>query len=108
MVSDKFQVVDEVFKSYMNRFIRQGVDCICFVLDDLDFVNILKLVQLKYFYIVVVGDFFSLSRFVDEKFLWWDVVFGVVFVVVNEIEGQWFLEDGYKNGFEDWFYLEYE
>lgn len=108
MVSDKSQAADEALKSHMNRSIRQGVDCICLVSDDSDFANILKLAQSKHLHTVVVGDSSSLSRFADEKFSWRDVASGAALAVANEIEGQWSLEDGYKNGFEDRFYPEYE
>lgn len=73
-VSDKPQAADIALKKHMMESMDKGIDCLCLVSDDTDFVEVLKVARARSLRTVVVGDNAGgLKRFADAYFSWREV-----------------------------------
>lgn len=76
-VSDKPQAADIALKKHMMDCMDKGIDCLCLVSDDTDFVEVLKVARARSLRTVVVGDNAGgLKRFADAYFSWREVANG--------------------------------
>lgn len=76
-VSDKPQAADIALKKHMMDSMDKGIDCLCLVSDDTDFVEVLKVARARSLRTVVVGDNAGgLKRFADAYFSWREVANG--------------------------------
>lgn len=76
-VSDKPQAADIALKKHMMDCMDKGIDCLCLVSDDTDFVDVLKVARARSLRTVVVGDNAGgLKRFADAYFSWREVANG--------------------------------
>ncbi|KAL3693869.1 hypothetical protein R1sor_007520 [Riccia sorocarpa] len=79
-VESKPQAADQALKKHIAFWMNNGVDCICLVSDDTDFLAILGTARRKGVKVVVVGDAHTLQRVADASFSWEDVASGRYFV----------------------------
>ncbi|KAL2634275.1 hypothetical protein R1flu_005754 [Riccia fluitans] len=82
-VESKPQAADEALKKHIAFWVNNGVDCICMVSDDSDFLGILGTAKRKGVKVVVVGDAHTLQRVADISYSWEDVASGDRYQGIN-------------------------
>ncbi|KAE8056001.1 hypothetical protein FH972_012804 [Carpinus fangiana] len=91
-VSDKPQAVDGALKNHMvDMMDRRRAECMVFVSDDSDFVDVLKEAKLRCLKTVVVGDMNdgALKRVADASFSWTEILMGKAKKEAVSVVGKW-------------------
>ncbi|KAG6552949.1 hypothetical protein Mapa_005286 [Marchantia paleacea] len=94
-VESKPQAADEALKKHIANCMNEGVECMCLLSDDSDFLGILKTAKSKGLKVVVVGDTFTLEKVADFSFSWQDVASGRLFCEASL--QRWVNDDAYQD-----------
>lgn len=100
-VEKRPQAADEALLRHMNLYISRGIECICLVSDDSDFVGILKFARSRRVMTIVVGDTGTLRGVSDCSFSWQDVATGRAVLTAHERVQRWANEDALRAELHD-------